>query len=71
MFVVVLSWALLVFMVVTIMGFVGVPNDCSQGFYWCSWSLFSQALLVFLIVALVGFIGVLGHCFHGLYQHLW
>jgi hypothetical protein len=58
---------LLVFMVVALMGFVGVPNHCFQGLYWCSWSLLSQALLMFLIIALVGFIGVHGRCFHKLY----
>jgi hypothetical protein len=71
MFMVVLSWALLVFLVVALMGCFGVPNHWFQRLYWYSWSFLSWALLMFLIVVLMGFIGVPSHYSHGLYQHLW
>ncbi len=36
MFMVVLSWALLVFLVVALMGSIGVLGCCSHRLFWCS-----------------------------------
>jgi hypothetical protein len=52
-FLIMLFKALLMFMVVVLLGFVGVRDCCFSG------------LLVFVVVVIMGFVGIHGHAFLG------
>jgi uncharacterized membrane protein len=43
------SFGFLVFVVIVLLGFVGIPSHVFLD-SWCSWSLFSWVMLVFMVV---------------------
>jgi hypothetical protein len=65
-FMVMLSWILLMFLVIVLLGSINVFSHYFLRLCWCSLSLFSWALGIHGHVFL-GFIGFFGHAFLGLY----